>query len=102
MLAGFQLLNEWPVYYCIHCIHYIIKIFFVQGIHWGLPEAFLEIVSSPNPNTCVRERSLDFLAEVDNSSDILVCQRLAAKNREVAMDAVLFQRCDYLVDNVFC
>lgn len=64
-------------------------------------KSLAKVVAGPHPNSGIRQRLFDSLAKVDNSGDILVSQRFSTENREVAMDSILFQLNDNLVDNIF-
>lgn len=87
MVAGFQLRYERAINHHIYCIHYITKIFLMQGIV-RVYKSLVKVVAGPHPNSSVWQRFFDSLAQVDNSSDVLVCQRFSTKNREVAMDSI--------------
>lgn len=97
VLTWFQLLYEGAVNHHIYCIHYITKIFLTQTVV-GIHESFLEVVSSPNPNTTIRERRLYPLCEIHNAIDVLRGQRLPTKYREVALDAVFLEARNDFVD----
>lgn len=80
MFARLQRLNKWAVHYHIYCIQYITKNFSAQIATGVNPKSFLEVVSSPNPNTRIGKDRLNPFTQVHHAWGVLVGQRFAAKD----------------------
>lgn len=80
MFTRLQRLNKGAVHYHIYCIHYITKNFSTQIATGVNHKPFLEVVSSPNPNTRIGEGLFDPFTQVHHARGVLVGQRLAAKD----------------------
>lgn len=79
MDTGFLFFDEWAIHHHIYCIHYITKIFSVQGITCEV-ETLTEVITSPHPNTAIRDFSLYPTADFQNPFDVSFGEWLTAKN----------------------